>query len=88
MIKLTGYEQTQRYRVKARMLAEDPSWTKADINLHLAQMPELWVAKKKPITEIEYSRRLKLLKDQWCPKKIIYWQGIIAIDELEVKKKD
>ena len=87
MIKLTGYEQTQRHRVKRRMLAEDPSWTKADINLHLAQAPELWVAKKRPITDVQYQRRLTLLKDQWCPKKIIYWNKIIALNELKVKKK-
>lgn len=87
LIKLTKYEQTQRSRVKKRMLVEDPSWSSADIKLHLAQLPELWVAKKKPITEAEYQRRLKQLKDQWCPKQIIYWKAIIESIELDDKKK-
>ncbi len=69
------------------MLLKDPTWKKAEIKLHLAQLPELWVPKRKPITEVEYQRHLTELKNQWCPRQILYWKAIIESLELEDKKK-
>lgn len=86
MIKLTKYEQVRRSIIKKKMRAEDPTWTRADIKLHFAQLPELWVPKKGR-TEIEYQRRLTELKDQWCPKEIIYWNKVINNSLLLIKKK-
>ncbi len=88
MIKLTKAEQVKRSRIKSDMIAQDPTWTDAEIKLHLANIPEIWVPKRKPITQAQYQKRLNELKNDWCPKEIIRWMSIINADLLELKKKD
>ena len=87
-IKLTNNEHIKRSRLKKDMLAEDPSWTYSLVKLHLAQCPELWIPKRKPITDAQYQKRLKQLKEYWCPAEIIRWTDIINQADLKIKKKE
>ena len=87
MIKLTHSEQVQRSRLKQKILIEDPTWSTTELKIHLAEAPELWVTKGGK-TPTEYDRRLKLIKELWCPKEILKWQRLGKESEKKLKKKD
>lgn len=84
MIKLTPSEQVQRSRLKKDMLIKDSSWSKAQIKIYLAEIPELWVTKGGK-TDTEFEKRLQDIKEGWCPSEIVYWNKRIKRDQLKKK---
>ena len=84
MITLTPSEQVQRSKLKRKLLKKDRSWTRIQVKLYLAELPELWVTKRGR-TKAEYLKRLNQIIEEWCPKEVLYWESRIHTDELKKK---
>ncbi len=85
VIKLTPSEQVQRSRLKQKLLKKDKSWTKIQIRLYLAELPELWVTKAGK-SKAEHLKRLNQIIHEWAPKEVIYWENRLHQDEFKKKR--